>query len=115
MGNASKYNQKFLADTKGVPLNRKNYAGIVPDVLNRGATGGQTGLAFENATGKRMPKIIRNIVGNATLISDIAGNLGAGILSKLGGKSLLDNRILNPLGFGTNNKKTLIDRSRNQQ
>ena len=112
-GTASKYNQKFLADTAGVPLNRKNYGGIMPDVLNRGATGGQLGLAFESATGKRMPKMIRNLVGNTTLAMDMAGNISAGIISKLGGKSLLDNRILNPLGFGTNNKKD-VDRQKQE-
>ena len=112
-GTASKYNQKLLADTAGVPLNRKNYGGIMPDVLNRGATGGQLGLAFESATGKRMPKLIRKLVGNATLGLDIANNISAGIVSKLGGKSLLDNRILNPLGFGTNNKKD-VDRQKQE-
>jgi len=111
--NASKYNQKLLADTEGVPLNRKNYAGIVPDVLNRGATGGQLGLAFESATGKRMPKLARKLIGGATMNMDIVGNLTAGIVSKLGGKSLLDNRVLNPLGFGTNNKKD-VDRQKQE-
>ena len=111
--NASKYQKNFLADTKGVPLNRKNYYGIVPDVLNRGATGGQTGLAFESATGKRMPKLARKLLGGATTNIDIIGNLTAGIVSKLGGKSLLDNRVLNPLGFGTNNKKD-VDRQKQE-
>jgi len=111
--NASKYNQKLLADTDGVPLNRKNYAGIVPDVLNRGATGGQAGLAFESATGKRMPKIARKLLGGITTNMDIIGNVTAGIVSKLGGKSLLDNRVLNPLGYGTNNKKD-VDRQKQE-
>jgi hypothetical protein len=110
---ASKYQKNLLADTAGVPLNRKNYAGIVPDVMNRGATGGQLGLAFESATGKRMPKLIRKYVGSATTSLDIAGNISAGIISKLGGKSLLDNRVLNPLGFGTNNKKD-VDRQKQE-
>lgn len=113
LGNSSKYQKNLLADTEGVPLNRKNYAGIVPDVLNRGATGGQLGLAFESATGKRMPKLARKLIGGATMNMDIVGNLTAGIVSKLGGKSLLDNRILNPLGFGTNNKKD-VDRQKQE-
>jgi hypothetical protein len=112
-GTASKYQKNLLSDTAGVPLNRKNYAGIVPDVLNRGATGGQLGLAFESATGKRMPKLIRKLVGGATQNMDIVGNVTAGIVSKLGGKSLLDNRILNPLGYGTNNKKD-VDRQKQE-
>ena len=111
--NASKYQKNFLADTKGVPLNRKNYAGIVPDFLNRGATGGQIGLAFESATGKRMPKLARKLLGGATTNIDMIGNLTAGIVSKLGGKSLLDNRVLNPFGFGTNNKKD-VDRQKQE-
>ena len=110
---ARKYSKKLSDDTAGVPVNRKNYAGIVPDVLNRGATGGQIGLAFESATGKRMPKLIRKFVGSATTSLDIAGNISAGIISKLGGKSLLDNRLLNPLGFGTNNKKD-VDRQKQE-
>jgi len=113
LGTASKYQKNLLADTAGVPLNRKNYAGIVPDVLNRGATGGQLGLAFESATGKRMPKLARKLIGGATMNMDIVGNLTAGIVSKLGGKSLLDNRVLNPLGFGTNNKKD-VDRQKQE-
>ena len=112
-GTASKYNKQLLADTAGVPLNRKNYAGIMPDVMNRGATGGQLGLAFESATGKRMPKLIRKLVGGVTTNMDIAGNVAAGIVSKLGGKSLLDNRFLNPLGYGTNNKKD-VDRQKQE-
>jgi|688.fasta_scaffold02983_13 hypothetical protein len=112
-GTASKYNKQLLADTEGVPLNRKNYAGIVPDVLNRGATGGQAGLAFENLTGKRMPKIARKLLGGITTNMDIIGNVTAGIVSKLGGKSLLDNRVLNPLGYGTNNKKD-VDRQKQE-
>lgn len=111
--NASKYNKRLLGDTEGVPLNRKNYAGIVPDFLNRGATGGQIGLAFESATGKRMPKLARKLLGGATTNIDMIGNLTAGIVSKLGGKSLLDNRVLNPFGFGTNNKKD-VDRQKQE-
>jgi hypothetical protein len=112
-GTAAKYSKRLSEDTAGVPLNRKNYAGIVPDVLNRGATGGQLGLAFESATGKRMPKLIRKLVGGATQNMDIIGNVTAGIVSKLGGKSLLDNRVLNPLGYGTNNKKD-VDRQKQE-
>ncbi len=112
-GTASKYNKQLLADTAGVPLNRKNYAGIMPDVINRGATGGQAGLAFESATGKRMPSLVRKYVGQMTFGLDLIGNLGAGIMSKLGGKSLLDNRVLNPLGYGTNNKKD-VDRQKQE-
>jgi hypothetical protein len=113
LAGALKYSKKLSEDTAGVPLNRKNYYGPVPDVLNRGATGGQLGLAFESATGKRMPKLVRKLIGGATMNMDIVGNLTAGIVSKLGGKSLLDNRVLNPLGYGTNNKKD-VDRQKQE-
>ena len=113
-GTASKYQKNLLADTAGVPLNRKNYAGIMPDVMNRGATGGQLGLAFESATGKKMPKVVRNFVGQMTLATDVVGNLAAGIVSKVGLKSALNNRVLNPLGFGTNNKKD-VDRQKQEK
>jgi hypothetical protein len=87
------------------PGKRGNYYGIVPDFMDRGATGGQTGLALESATGKRMPGFMRKALGSATTNMDIVGNLAYGTLSKLGGVSLLDNRVLNPLGYQTNNKK----------
>jgi len=86
------------------PGKRGNYAGILPDFMDRGATGGQMGLAFESATGKRMPKIMRKALGAVTTNADIVGNLLYGTISKLGGVSLLDNRVLNPFGYGTNNK-----------
>jgi hypothetical protein len=113
LAGALKYSKKLSEDTAGVPLNRKNYYGIVPDVLNRGATGGQAGLALESATGKRMPKIARKLLGGITTNMDIMGNVIYGTLSKLGGKSLLDNRVLNPLGYGTNNKKD-VDRQKQE-
>ena len=108
-----KYQRNLLGDIKGTPLNRKNFYGIVPDFLNRGATGGQAGLAFESATGKRMPKPLRNLLGAMTMPMDFIGNFTAGLMSKLGGKSLLDNRFLNPLGYGTNNKKD-VDRQKQE-
>lgn len=96
------------------PGKRGNYYGIVPDFMDRGATGGQLGLAFENYTGKRMPNLVRKFVGSATTSMDIAGNLGYGLISKLGGKSLLDNRVLNPLGYGTDNLKD-VDKRKQQE
>lgn len=113
LAGSMKYQRNLLGDIKGTPLNRKNFYGIVPDVLNRGATGGQAGLALESATGKRMPKQLRNLLGTVTMPVDFLANFSAGLLSKLGGKSLLDNRILNPLGYGTNNKKD-VDRQKQE-
>jgi hypothetical protein len=60
-----------------------------------------------------MPKIARKLLGGITTNMDILGNVTAGIVSKLGGKSLLDNRVLNPLGYGTNNKKD-VDRQKQE-
>lgn len=100
-----KRQQKVLDVVNEAPEKRGNYFGIVPDFMDRGATGGQTGLAIESATGKRMPGFMRKALGAVTTNMDIVGNLAYGTLSKLGGVSLLDNRVLNPLGYGTNNKK----------
>ena len=100
-----KQQKKVLDIANTAPGARGNYAGILPDFMNRGATGGQLGLAIENYTGKRMPKMARRLLGSATTPMDIAGNLLYGTIGKLGGKSLLDNRLLNPLGYGTNNMK----------
>jgi hypothetical protein len=100
-----KRQQKVLDVVNEAPEKRGNYFGIVPDFMDRGATGGQAGLALESATGKRMPGFMRKALGAVTTNMDIVGNLAYGTLSKLGGVSLLDNRVLNPLGYGTDNKK----------
>ena len=98
----------------GVPGTRGNYAGFLPDFMDRGATGGQMGLAIEHYTGKRMPKIARKLLGSATTGMDIGGNLLYGAVKMLGGKSLLDNRVLNPFGYGTNNYKD-VDRQKQEE
>ena len=82
----------------------RNVAG--PDAFLGGRdNGGQIGLNIEHLTGKKMPKYISRLIGNITAPMDAVGNVFAGTMKLLGGKSLLDNRILNPLGFGTDNRK----------
>jgi hypothetical protein len=108
-----KRQQKVLDVVNEAPEKRGNYFGIVPDFMDRGATGGQAGLALESATGKRMPGFMRKALGAVTTNMDIVGNLAYGTLSKLGGVSLLDNRVLNPLGYGTDNKKD-VDRQKQE-
>ena len=106
--------ESALSIINQAPEKRGNYFGIMPDALDRGATGGQLGLVFENYTKKRMPKILRNAIGAATMGMDIAGNLAYGTISKLGMKSLTDNRVLNPLGYSTNNLKDVDKRQQEE-
>jgi hypothetical protein len=106
--------ESALSIINQAPEKRGNYFGIMPDALDRGATGGQLGLVFENYTKKRMPKILRNAIGAATMGMDIAGNLAYGTISKLGMKSLTDNRVFNPLGYSTNNLKDVDKRQQEE-
>jgi hypothetical protein len=106
--------ESALSIINQAPEKRGNYFGIMPDALDRGATGGQIGLVMENYTKKRMPGILRKAIGAATMSMDIAGNLAYGTVSKLGMKSLTDNRVLNPLGYSTNNLKDVDKRKQEE-
>lgn len=95
---------KAARDIIGNTPKERNVFG--PDAFLGGrANGGQLGTAIESATGKKIPKPIARMMGSVTMASDMVGNTIAGAVKLFGGKSLLDNRVLNPLGFGTNNKK----------
>jgi hypothetical protein len=101
-----KRQQKVLDVVNEAPEKRGNYFGIVPDFMDRGATGGQTGLALESLTGKRMPGIMRKLLGGVTTNMDIAGNLLYGTISKIPGLNRLgNNNITNPLGYAEDRKK----------
>jgi hypothetical protein len=98
--------QNVLDIINEAPGKRKNYYGIVPDFMDRGATGGQAGLTIESLTGKRMPKIARRALGSATTSMDIAGNLLYGTISKIPGLNRLgNNRFTNPFGYAENMNK----------
>jgi hypothetical protein len=112
--NIMKQQKAALDIINKAPEARGNYAGIMPDFMDRGATGGQLGLAFESATGKRMPKVMRQLVGSLTTGTDIAGNLLYGTISKIPGLNRLgNNNITNPLGYAEDRKKD-VDRQKQE-
>lgn len=85
-----------------------------PDAFLGGRdNGGQLGLNIEHMTGKKMPKVVGRLVGSITTPIDAISNVLAGTVKFFGGKRLVNNKFLNPLGYGTDNRKD-ADRQRQE-
>ena len=78
------------------------FGGFVQERM--GLRGNTVTKGIEDLTGKEIPGFAKAAIGITTSMASSAANIVGTTLSKLGGKRLVNSRILNPLGFGATNR-----------
>ena len=70
-----------------------------------GLRGNTVTKGIEDLTGKEIPGFMKAVIGVTTNGISSALNLAGTTVSKLGLKRFVNNRVINPLGFGANNRE----------